>query len=159
MRIATLFVITFLSAAAYAQTATQDVTIVVPEVEALSVTAASVTLEFDPPASGGGAGWVDKTVSGGTYGVTANTSSNKITAELDLEFAPGLSLFVSLGSPTGASTSGAQQLSTTPVDLVTDVTGVDEVGLPISYTVSNDGNAAPNAAGETRTVTFTLTDQ
>jgi hypothetical protein len=92
-----------------------------------------------------------------SYAVTTNESSKKITAELDQDMPAGLTLWVSLGQPTGASSAGAQVLSTTAADVVTDIAEVSESNLSVLYTLKATLGAGPVAAAS-RTVTFTIID-
>ena len=73
-------------------------------------------------------------------------------------FADGIELAVRLEAPVGAASLGCVELQTEPRDLVADVAAVGETGLGIAYTASADVSTLPNGAGETRTVTYTVTD-
>ena len=141
---------------ATAQTATQDVTVVVPEVESIAVGAGAVTLTFTTPTAG--SAFTDATQTS-SYNITVNTEDNKITGLLDSDFATGITLSVKLAAPSGASSEDYVDLSTTAADLVTDVATVNATGLSIDYTASATSEALPNGPGETNTVTFTITDQ
>ena len=112
-----MFLRTFLIAAlavvalpAAAQTATQNVTIVVPEVELIDVNDAAKTITFTAPEAG--SAFSDATASS-TYDITVNTDNNKITGELDAAYETGITLKASLGAPSGASSAGSVELGTT----------------------------------------------
>ena len=141
---------------ASAQSDTQDVTVVVEEVNEISISN-PVTLTLSASTAGGG--FDDATNSGSTYAVTTNGTGKKITAKLGAEFAAGISLRVSVAAPAGATAAGSAQAlnAATAVDLVTGLSQVSESGLGITYTASATSAASPNGAGETQTVTFTVT--
>lgn len=155
-RLFALAALAFLALPAVAQTATQNVTIVVPEVELISVNDAAKTITFTTPTAGNN--FADATASS-SYNLTVNTTNNKITGALSAAYATGITLKATLGAPTGASSAGAVTLGTTAVNLVTGVGTVAQTGLAIGYTASATAAAGPNGPGETRTVTFTITDQ
>lgn len=92
----------------------------------------------------------------GTYAISTNASDRKITAELDSDMPSGLTLNATLAAPNGASSTGAQSLSTTPVDVVTGISTLNESGKNISYTLSATTAAGVVPAGS-RTVTYTIT--
>lgn len=138
-------------------TTTQDVTIVVEEVNQISVSA-PVTLTFD--AATAGSDFDDVTNDGSTYAVTTNGESRKITGKLGAAFASGITLSVELEAPTGATAESAQPLpsgASEAVDLVSGISGVSESGLGITYTAAATAATASNGTGETQTVTFTVT--
>ena len=91
-----------------------------------------------------------------TWAVTTNQSGAKISASLDSDMPTGLTLKVSLGAPSGATSAGAKSLAAASVDLVTGVSQVAASSLSMSYTL----DAVPTAgvvASSTRTVTYTIT--
>lgn len=139
---------------AAAQTATQSVSVTVPEVELIDVASGSVSMTFTAPNAGDA--FADATAQS-SYAITVNTTNNKITGVLDNDYATGVTLAVSLAAPAGASSQGSQDLSTTAVDLVTDVATINASSLSIDYTASATSEAEP--ATESNTVTFTITDQ
>ena len=128
-----------------------DVVVSVSEINELSLSSAAVTL-----AVGGGAAAQDATT---TFGVTTNGAGKKITAALSLPYADGVALAVVAAAPAGA-TSTPRVLGTTAQDLVVGLARVAAPGLTVTYTATAEPGAQPTAAagGETRTVTFTLTD-
>ena len=141
---------------ASAQTDTQDVTVVVQEVNEIVVSGnVSITLN----SLDGGGDYNDVTDASTTYDLTTNGTNKKITAVLGAEYATGISLAVLLGAPTGATAAGSAQTlnASTATDLVTGISNSGS-GLSISYTASATSAAATNGAGETQTVTFTVTD-
>ncbi len=91
-----------------------------------------------------------------SWAVTTNQSGSKITASIGSAMPSGLTLTVNLGAPTGASSAGAQSLSTTSVDLVTGITKLAESGLSVGYGLSATA-AAGVVSSTTRTVTYTIT--
>lgn len=139
-------------------TAQQQVTIVVEEVRTLSVSAENVTVTLDA-VSAGSSDFEDEVDGSTSYSLHTNGTGLKITGVLDEEYAAGIRLKVQLAEPAGASAK-KQTLSTMPQDLVTGIGSVQASNLPITYTVSANYDALPNtdSGGETRTVTFTITE-
>jgi hypothetical protein len=90
-----------------------------------------------------------------TYSITTNESGKSIQAALDAAMPPGLTLTIQLAAPTGASSVGPVDLTTTAQNLVTGVSTVAESGLGITYTLSAtlSAGAVPQ---QTRTVTLTI---
>jgi hypothetical protein len=92
----------------------------------------------------------------GSWAVTTNQTSQKVTASLNSAMPSGLTLSANLGNPTGAASSGAVALGITAVDVVTGITKLNESGLNVTYTL-----AATSAAGvvtsQNRVVTYTIT--
>ena len=141
---------------AAAQSADQTVTIVVPQVEQIAVADAAVTINFTAPTAGNA--FADATATS-SYSITVNTTGNKITGQLDGDYASGISLAVALGAPSGATSANSVTLgSTSAVDLVSGVSTVSATGLGITYTASATAGVAPNGGGESQTVTYTITD-
>ncbi len=137
----------------YAQTASHDVTIVVPEFNLISVSG-DVTLTLGAPATAGAAP-ADATDNTGSFSVTTNaTTAKKITASLGGAYASGISLSANLSGI--GTTAGSVALSTTAQDVVTGLTQVAGSGT-IGYTATATAAAVPTA-GETETVTYTLTN-
>ena len=90
------------------------------------------------------------------WAVTTNQTGAKITASINSAMPAGLTLSVDLTPPAGASSAGAQSLSTTAIDVVTGITKSAQGALSVNYSL-----AATPAAGvvssTTRTVTYTIT--
>jgi hypothetical protein len=132
----------------------QDVAVSVQEINAITVSG-NVTLNISGAMAGSSpTGASDATTS---YNVTVNGGSKKLTGALDAQFSSGISLEVLLSPPTGG-TAVLRKLGTTTRDLVTGFGYVAETGLAITYTAIATVQAAPNGAGQTRTVIFTLTN-
>ena len=143
------------AASVTAQTATQDVTVVIEEINEISVSG-DVTLTIAAAVAGQAPTAVTNAAS--TYSVTTNNTGKKVTGVLDLAYAAGITVSVALAPPTGGSSTGTTVLSTSAADLVTGVASVSETALGITYTAAATAAAAINGVGETRTVTFTVTD-
>ena len=137
--------------------ASQRVTIVVPEVEQIATSGGEVTLAFKTPRPG--QPFDDVVDATGTYALSVNTAGNKVTGVLSGAYAEGVRLAVGLEAPAGARSHGRVELATVPRDLVGDVARVSARALGITYVASAEGQVRPNGAGETQTVTFTITDQ
>lgn len=149
-----LATMTLLAAAnvAQAQTSTQNVTFQVNAINQIAVsgtpslTINTATAGSAPTAASATASWA----------VTTNQSNAKVTAKIDSDMPSGLTLEVTMGAPTGASSTGATSLSSTSVDVVTGITKTAASGLSIGYGLSATTDAG--VVGSTsRTVTFTIT--
>ncbi|MEJ2611807.1 MAG: hypothetical protein P8179_17450 [Candidatus Thiodiazotropha sp.] len=94
-----------------------------------------------------------------TYAITTNadTDSKKITAKINAAMDSGLTLGITVTAPTGATSTGAQTLSDSAVDVVTGVEAVAESELSITYTLDATVGAGV-IAESTKTVTLTITD-
>lgn len=130
-----------------------DVTVSVQEINAISVSG-NVVLNIAGATAGSSPN--PDTDAASTYNVTVNAANRKLTGALDVVFSSGISLDLLLAAPLGG-TAAVRTLDATTQDLVTGFGNVAETGLAISYTASATTLAAPNGAGETRTVTLTLT--
>jgi hypothetical protein len=137
---------------ASAQTATQSVSYEVAAVDQISV-AGSPSLVVNSATAGSA---LNSATASGTYAVTTNGSNRKITASIDSNMPSGVTLTVSLGAPTGATSAGTVTLSTTAQDVVTSITTVNQSGLSIGYGLSADITAGVVPAGN-KTVTYTIT--
>jgi len=138
--------------AASAQTATQVVTFQVDAINQIafagspSLVVNTATAGSNPTASTSAASWA----------VTTNQTGSKITASIGSNMPAGLTLSVNLAAPAGASSAGAQSLSTVAVDLVTTITMLAQGALGVTYTL--DATAAAGVVASTsRTVTYTIT--
>lgn len=137
---------------ASAQTATQTVSYEVTAVDQISVSGAP-SLVVNAATAGNA---LTAATASGTYAVTTNGSDRKITASVDSNLPTGVTLTVTLGAPTGATSAGAVTLSTTAQDVVTGISTVNESGLSIDYGLSASITAGVVPAGN-RTVTYTVT--
>ena len=75
-------------------------------------------------------------VGGSTYAITTNEANQKIAASLDQPMPSGVVLAVSLQAPAGAASLGRKNLGTASADVVTGITAVSAVALPIVYSLS-----------------------
>lgn len=144
-----------LSAEAAAQSAVQQVTIVVKEVTAIS-SAGTVTLTIQA-ASDAGDELAPVSVST-YYNMTTNGTDKKIVAELDDAFPPGISLAASMEAPSARGSSAGQvDLGTGARALVTGLSRLRDTNVPLTYTASASVDVEPGSSA-TRTVTFTVTN-
>ena len=136
--------------------ADQTVNMTIDAVNQLSF-AASVSLTISAGTIGGS---LTAATASSTYGIISNVDSvsvAKISATLDSDMPVGSSLEVSLDAPssvTGAVSAGSKALSTTSVDLVTNIPAVNETNIPLTYTFSADVNTPATLS---RTVHYVLT--
>lgn len=91
------------------------------------------------------------------YDITTNESNKRITGVLDVAAPANTELYVFLAAPTGGTSAGDVQLTTTAADLVTGISTLAESNHTITYKFYA-GIAAGIVASTTRTVTLTLTD-
>ncbi len=132
----------------------QDVAVSVLEINAITVSG-NVSLNISGAVAGSNP--ADASNAATSYDITVNGGSKKLTGALDALFSTGISLDVLLVPPTGG-TAVRRTLGTTTQDLVTGFGYVAETGLAITYTAIVSAQAAPNGAGQTRTVLLTLTN-
>ncbi len=139
---------------AFGQSATHDVTIIVPEFNVFDVSG-NITLTLGAPASAG-ADPAPAVNNSSQYLVTTNATGKKITAAISSAYAAGITLEAELSAVGSSTSAGKVTLSSTAQDMVTGIGLVSGTGT-IEYTASATAAVAPNGAGETRTVTYTLT--
>jgi len=150
--LATMILMAGAASAASAQTATQTVTFQVDAINQIAFTGSpslvvnTATAGANPSAATASANWA----------VTTNQTGAKITASIGSAMPAGVTLSVNLGAPAGATSAGAQALSTTAVDLVTGITKVAQGSLGVTYSLSATA-AAGVVASTSRTVTYTVT--
>jgi hypothetical protein len=150
--LATIILMAGAVSAASAQTATQTVTFQVDAINQIAFTG-SPSLVINTATAGSGP---TAATAGATWAVTTNQTGSKITASIGSAMPAGVTLSVNLAAPSGASSAGAQALSTTAVDLVTGLTKVAQGALGVTYSL--DATAAAGVVASTsRTVTFTIT--
>lgn len=143
-----------LTGASYAQSnvATQQVSINVAEIAVIAVQG-NISMTINAATAGQAP---DAATASGTYAVTTNGTQKKITAELDSNMPSGLTLSATMAAPSGASSAGKKALSSSAVDLVTNVTKVRGSGLSLNYEAVATVEA--DVANTTRTVTYTITN-
>jgi hypothetical protein len=91
------------------------------------------------------------------YDITTNESNKRITGVLDSAVPANTELYIFLAAPTGGTSAGDVQLTTTAADLVTGISTLAESNHTITYKYYAS-IAAGIVASTTRTVTLTLTD-
>jgi len=140
-----------------ANTATQDVSYQVTDINAISVSGDPETLIINTAE----AGYLPYAATDNTttYSITTNGATKKITAKIDSDMPAGLDLKVYLNAPSvsGASAGGGS-LTTAELDVVTGISPVVASGIAIRYELHPVSTTLAPTSG-TRTVTFTLTDQ
>jgi hypothetical protein len=140
------------AASANAQTATQSVGYNVNAINQIAVTG-TPTLTVNTAVAGNAPTSASST--GHSWAVTTNQTGAKITASIPTAMPSGVTLSATMVAPAGATSAGAQALSTTAVDLVTAITKLNASGLALSYTL--DATSAAGVQTGTRVVTFTIT--
>jgi hypothetical protein len=144
-----------LGAASAANTDNQTVTLQVAAINEIAVSG-------DPGAlivSTGTAGAEPDTATDSStdYDITTNESNKKITGVLDAAVPANTELYVFLTAPTGGTSAGDVQLTTSAADLVTGISTLAESNRTITYKFYAS-IAAGIVSSTTRTVTLTLTD-
>jgi hypothetical protein len=91
------------------------------------------------------------------YGITTNESNKRITGVVDAAVPANTELYIFLVAPTGGTSTGDVQLTTSAADLVTGISTLAETNNTITYKYYASV-AAGVVASTTRTVTLTLTD-
>lgn len=152
--LATLALFLGMTSYSVAQQANQSVTVDVDAINELAVSGDPANLVINSATAGSAPD--NASDNSTTYDITTNEATKKIVGKLSAIYASGVSLAVSLGAPTGGTSAGSVTLTALDQDLVTVISNLAESGLSISYVASATVDAAPNA-GETRTVTFTIT--
>lgn len=127
----------------------QSVSVSVASINIVAVSASSVSLSLSTG--------MEATDNSTTYDITVNGSSKKLTGSLNADYSNGISLDIELAPPTGASAQ-LRTLTTAAQDLVSGISYAAESNLVITYTGRAQPSTSPNGAGETRTVTITVTD-
>ena len=143
-----------LTSASFAQSnvATQQVSINVSEIAVIAVQG-TVAMTINAASAGQAP---EPATASATYAVTTNGTQKKITAELDNDMPTGLTLSATMAAPSGASSAGKQALSSSAVDLVTNVTKVRGTGLSLNYEAVATVEA--DVTNTSRTVTYTITN-
>lgn len=141
-----------LPAAAAAQSATQTVRFQVNAVNQIAVSGSPAPLVVST--ANAGSEPTSATSTGTSYAITTNETNQKITASIDQPMPAGVSLAISLGAPSGASSAGSVPLGTSGADLVTGISSTAASALPIAYTLNASTQA--QIGPTSRTVTFTI---
>jgi hypothetical protein len=91
------------------------------------------------------------------YSIVTNEENKKVIAYLDRDMPKGATLSVELSPPPGARSMGRQLLSSTPVDLLVEVSKVSRTELVLDYDlmVTPEAGVLSNVS---RMVTYTMTD-
>jgi hypothetical protein len=140
-----------LSAAGARAQATQDVTLEVQAINQITFTG-SPSLTISTATAGSAP---TSATANASYAITTNEADRKVTAQLDTDTPAGVTLAASLAAPSGATSAGAVQLSTTAQDVVTGIGTVNQSGLNVTYTLSATA-AAGVVPSTVRTVTYTI---
>ena len=147
----------FLSLAQHAvasDTATQTVTFSVTAINELSVSGNPAPLIVSTATAGGAPNVATDATT--TYAITTNEEGRKITGSINTPMPTGVTLAVALDAPNGATSVGQVTLGTSPIDLVTGISTLNDASKAITYSL-----AATSAAGvvpsASRVVTLTVT--
>jgi len=156
--VAMVFVMGMAGIATAADHDSHTVTITIADLNHILVTGGNVSLTIND-VDGSMNPLDDTDNSTGLLWITNSGTAKRITAQLDADYASGIILKVAAsdGSTVGTS-AGTITLSSSSAQSV--ITGSQsEIGSStLTYTASATASAAPNGAGETHTVTYTITD-
>jgi hypothetical protein len=140
------------TSAIQAQTATQTLAFQVQAINVLSATGSpSLTITTATPGS-----QPTQATDAGSYAITTNDSSRKITIQLDSDMPTDVTLKATLAAPPNGTSAGAVTLSHTAVDAVTGIYRTLGSSLAINYTLDALVTAGVVAPG-VKTVTLTIT--
>jgi len=90
-----------------------------------------------------------------TYSISSNMNGQRITGRVNPGIPPDIHLCVTLTPPSGATSAGLVELTTSDQDLVTGIDCVSATNLPISYGICPTTSAMPQ--GPTNVVvTYTI---
>lgn len=147
---------TLLSAAGAfaANSATQTVTFAVTAVNEISVSGSPGTLTVSTSAAGAAPNAVIDSAT--RYAITTNGRDRKVTAALDSAMPTGVRLTAMVAAPAGATSAGPVSLGTTPADVVTGISTLNETGKEITYELSASAEAG-TVPSQSRVITFTVT--
>jgi hypothetical protein len=151
-RFLALALVAVFSRAATAQTATQSVTFQVDAINQIAFSG-SPSLVVNTATAGSAP---TAATAAATWSVTTNQTGAKITASIGSAMPAGLTLQVNMSAPAGASSAGAQTLSTTAIDVVTSITKLAQSALSVNYSLAATA-AAGVVSSTSRTVTYTIT--
>ena len=135
-----------------AQSTTQDITINVSAINKIAISGGAHTMTINTATAGQAP---DDVVWSTSWAITTNQTGSKVVASIGSDMPTGVTLTVDMAEPTGATPAGATALTSTPQELVTGITKLNESGLGLTYTAS--ATAAAGVQSVARTVTYTVT--
>ncbi|MFH1454545.1 MAG: hypothetical protein ABIH00_11300 [Armatimonadota bacterium] len=151
-----LVAIAFLTTAAFA--GSTDTQTVYYEIDAINEIAMDADLTLTVNAADAGSEPNMDLDNSQTYDITTNTTAGKkITVAINANMPANTTLIANMIAPTGGSTGGAKNLTTTAQDAVTSIETVAESGVEYNLTLTATVAAGLPADGS-RVITFTLTD-
>ena len=150
--LATMALTAAVAGAARAQTATQSVTFQVDAINQIAFSG-SPSLVINTATAGSAP---TSASAAATWAVTTNQTGAKITASIGSAMPAGLTLQVNVSAPAGATSAGAQTLSTTAIDVVTGITKLAQSAIAVNYSLAATA-AAGVVSSTSRTVTYTIT--
>lgn len=134
-------------------TANATLTYTISSVDALSVSGNPGTLSITAAVAGSNP--TSATDSTTTYNVTTNNTSRHIYAVLSSTMPSGVTLYITMIAPSGATSAGAIAVSTTSIALVSGVKQLYASSLTITYTLNATASAA-QVSSASNTVTYTI---
>ena len=127
-----------------------DVIITITEINALELTGGDITLTISDASMEA----TDSTCS--LCYATNSITGKKITAVLNSDYPTGITLYVTVASVGGAS-QGEVELTNIPTDVIRDLEQCSDTNQTITYRAVATMQAG--VISQTRTVTYTITDQ
>ena len=135
---------------------TQTVNYGVTAINEINIDDNSVTLTVSSVSAGSALGQASDS---STYDITTNVTSpatKKITASIDSDMPSDLTLQIDVTAPSTGTGGGAKTLSASAQDVVTAISAVNEVDIPIGYTL--DAAITAGVVSGSKTVTLTIAD-
>jgi opacity protein-like surface antigen len=140
------------AASAQAQSATQDITISVQAINKIAISGGAHTMTINTATAGQAP---DDVVWSTSWDITTNQTGSKVVAAIGSDMPSGVTLKVNMAEPTNATSAGDVSLTSTPQELVTGISKLNESALGITYTASATALAGVQTVA--RTVTYTIT--
>ena len=142
------------SSIAVAQSVNQNVTVTVSAINEISTSGGAISMTISTATAGSEP--TDAT-DVGTWAISTNQSTRKVTGQLDFLYSSGVTLKLNLAAPAGATSTGTVTLiAASATDLVTGITQVAQSGMARTYTASTT-IANGESAAELQIVTLTIT--
>jgi hypothetical protein len=143
--------LTALAGTAAAQT--QTVTYSVSAINEMSVSGSPGALDITTAVAGSAPTSASDATT--TWAITSNQTDTKVQAAINTAMPTGVTLSLTLGAPTGATSTGAVALGTIAADMVTGITKLNESAKTITYNLAAT-TAAGVVASADKTVTYTV---
>lgn len=136
-----------------ATTASATVTYTISSIDSITVSGNPAAFTINTATAGSSPTAV--TDNSTTYAVTTNNTARKVTGAVSTAMPSGTTLGISLAAPTGATSAGNINMTTTAQSLVTAIANIAQASLVVNYTFTATLSASQVSAA-TNTVTYTV---